>query len=271
MTKEERQKKQEENKRIWRENADKWTEDTEKFVGKINKRKIGYYICCSVIPALVMVGCYFLYNALEGLLPSAITAVGLFLILLIYGRAVAKRGIEKLGIFSRRRMKKEIKQKYCLFEKILRGVGIALFVCALIAFAFFNVCPFGRRLIGNDPLLFGAIAAVVALGCLLGVCRPGFRKAAYCKRCGCCNSYYLTDVESREIGRKSGLYKTTGTETYTVGKIYSGSDYVGSIDSTYTTGYFYDKVTKEWIHTYDCKNCGYHRVKTERVTYEDKH
>lgn len=271
MTKEERQKKQEENKRIWRENADKWTEEAEKFVGKINKRKIGYYICCGVIPALVMVGCYFLYSSLEGLLPSAITAVGLFLILLIYGRAVAKRGIKKLGIFSRRRMQKEIKQKYCLFEKILRGVGIALFVCALIAFAFFNICPFGRRMIGNAPLLFAAIAAWVALGCLLGACRPGFRKKAYCKRCGCCNSYYLTDESVREIGRKSGLYKTTGTETYTAGKIYKGSDYVGSIDSTYTTGYYYDKVTDEWIYTYDCKNCGYHRVKTKTVTYEEKH
>lgn len=271
MTKEERQKKQEEKKRIWRENADKWTEEAEKFVGKINKRKIGYYICCGVIPALVMVGCYFLYSSLEGLLPSAITAVGLFLILLIYGRAVAKRGIKKLGIFSRRRMQKEIKQKYCLFEKILRGVGIALFVCGLIAFAFFNICPFGRRLIGNDPILFGAIAAGVALGCLLGTCRPGFRKKAYCKRCGCCNSYYLTDTQTREIGRKSGLFKKTGDETYTVGTIYNGSDRVGSIESSYSTGYYYDEVKKEEINTYSCKNCGYVHIKYNYYTYEEKH
>lgn len=269
-TKEEKQKEREKNKKIWQENANKWTDEADKFVQKINKRKIGYYICCGVIPALVMVGCYFLYALLDGWLPVAVTGVALFLILLIYGRAVAKRGTKKLGIFSLRRMRKEVKQKYCLAEKILRGVGIALFVCGLLAFLLLNVWPSGRELIGNDPAIFAAVAAGGALGCLLGLCRPGFRKKAYCRRCGCCNSYYLTDTNVRELSRKSGLYKKTGSETYTVGKIYNGSDYVGSIESSYSTGYYYDKVTDEWIYMYDCKNCRYHKEKTRLVTFDEK-
>lgn len=269
-TKEEKQKEREKNKKIWQENADKWTDEADKFVQKINKRKIGYYICCGVIPALVMVGCYFLYALLDGWLPVAVTAVALFLILLIYGRAVAKRGTKKLGIFSLRRMRKEVKQKYCLAEKILRGVGIALFVCGLLAFLLLNVWPSGRELIGNDPAIFAAVAAGVALGCLLGLCRPGFRKKAYCRRCGCCNSYYLTNTTYNEVGRTKGLFKKTGSETYSAGDIYVNGSRVGSLERSHATGYYYDKVKTEKTETYNCRNCGYRKIVTSTWTHEDK-